>query len=191
VSDPGDRILTLPNALTLLRVVLLPVILWSILEQRFAWALWLLVAAGISDFLDGYLARLLQQASTFGLYLDPIADKLLLSSSFLVLSMADEQIPWLVTGLVLARDATIIITVVVLVVSTDLRKFPPSALGKWNTVMQLIAVYVVLGDIVYRWQILHWARNASMVLVTFLVIASGTQYAFLMLRRVVTETKKP
>jgi len=190
VPEPDDRILTLPNAFTFLRVVLLPVILWAILEQRFPLAFWLLLAGGVSDFLDGYLARLLKQTSNFGLYLDPIADKLLLSSSFLVLSMTDEQIPWMVTGLVLARDAAIIITVVVLVVATDLRKFPPSTLGKWNTVMQLIAVYVVLGDIVYRWQILHWARNASMVLVSFLVIASGTQYAFQMLKRVVVETKE-
>jgi len=190
VPEPDDRILTLPNAFTFLRVALLPVILWAILEQRFPLAFWLLLAGGVSDFLDGYLARLLKQTSTFGLYLDPIADKLLLSSSFLVLSMADEQIPWMVTGLVLARDAAIIITVVVLVVATDLRKFPPSTLGKWNTVMQLIAVYVVLGDIVYRWQILHWVRNASMVLVAALVIASGTQYSFQMLRRVVVETKK-
>lgn len=190
MPEPDDRILTLPNAFTFLRVVLLPVILWAILEQRFPLAFWLLLAGGVSDFLDGYLARLLKQTSNFGLYLDPIADKLLLSSSFLVLSMTDEQIPWMVTGLVLARDAAIIITVVVLVVATDLRKFPPSTLGKWNTVMQLIAVYVVLGDIVYRWQILHWARNASMVLVSFLVIASGTQYAFQMLKRVVVETKE-
>ena len=190
MPEHDDRILTLPNAFTFLRVALLPVILWAILEQRFALAFWLLLAGGVSDFLDGYLARLLKQTSTFGLYLDPIADKLLLSSSFLVLSMAEEQIPWMVTGLVLARDAAIIITVVVLVVSTNLRKFPPSALGKWNTLMQLIAIYVVLGDIVLRWQILHWARNASMVLVSALVIASGTQYSFQMLKRVVGETKK-
>ena len=190
MPEPNDRILTLPNAFTFLRVALLPVILWAILEQRFALAFWLLIAGGISDFLDGYLARLLKQTSTFGLYLDPIADKLLLSSSFLVLSMADEQIPWIVTGLVLARDAAIIITVVVLVLSTNLRKFPPSFLGKANTVMQLIAIYVVLGDIVLRWQVLHWARTACMFLVAGLVIASGTQYSFQMLRRVVVETKK-
>ena len=190
MPEQHDRILTLPNAFTFLRVALLPVILWAILEQRFALAFWLLLAGGVSDFLDGYLARLLKQTSTFGLYLDPIADKLLLSSSFLVLSMAEEQIPWMVTGLVLARDVAITITVVVLVVSTNLRKFPPSALGKWNTLMQLIAIYVVLGDIVLRWQILHWARNASMVLVAALVIASGTQYSFQMLKRVVGETKK-
>ncbi len=189
MPEPGDRILTLPNAFTFLRVALLPVILWAILEQRFALAFWLLIAGGISDFLDGYLARLLKQTSTLGLYLDPIADKLLLSSSFLVLSMADEQIPWIVTGLVLARDATIIITVVVLVLSTNLRKFPPSFLGKANTVMQLIGVYVVLGDIVLRWQVLHWARTACMFLVAAMVIASGTQYSFQMLKRVVVETK--
>src|SRR3989442_581369 len=138
----------------MLRVVLLPIILWSILQEHYGSALWMMVAAGLSDGLDGYLARRLHQRSTFGMYLDPIADKLLLSSSYLVLAMTD-QIPWLVTGLVLARDATIIITVVVLVQMTSLRKFPPSILGKLNTVVQLAAIYAVLADIVYRGWFLH------------------------------------
>ena len=189
MPEPGDRILTLPNAFTFLRVLLLPVSLWCILEQHFSWALGLLMIGGASDFLDGYLARKLNQTSNFGQYLDPIADKLLLSSSFLVLSLSEEQIPWVVTGLVLARDVAIIITAVVLVLSTNVRKFPPNQLGKWNTFVQLGAVYFVLLDIVYRWQILHWARTASMFLVAALVIASGTQYSLQMVRKVAGERK--
>src|SRR5205807_8339780 len=156
----------------MLRVVLLPIILWSILNERFNWALWMLIAAGISDGLDGYLARLLNQRSAFGMALDPIADKLLLSSSYLCLSMTDE-IPWLVTGLVLTRDLAIIITAVVLVLTTSLRKFPPNIIGKLNTLVQLLAVYAVLIDIVYRGWFWHGARLILVWATPALVFASG------------------
>lgn len=187
-KERSSRILTLPNAFTILRVVLLPVILWLMTEERFNWALALLVTAGISDGIDGFLARWLNQRTLLGMYLDPIADKLLLSSSFLALSMTG-QIPWIVTGLILARDATIIITVVVLVLTTPLRKFPPSILGKINTFVQLVALYVVMLDIVYRWPLFHWTRTALMFLVPALVIASAFHYSFQMLRKVTSEQK--
>ncbi len=188
-EERSNRILTVPNAFTMLRVVLLPVILWLMSEERFNWALTLLIVAGISDGLDGFFARWLNEKTLFGMYLDPIADKLLLSSSFLMLSVTG-QIPWLVTGLILARDATIIITVVVLVLTTTLRKFPPSFLGKLNTVVQLIALYVVMLDIVYRGQLLHWSREVLMFLVPALVIGSGVHYSFQMLRKVTVEQKE-
>lgn len=180
------KIATIPNAFTILRVLLLPAILWCFFEERFNWALWMMAVAGISDGLDGYLARKLHQRSAFGMYLDPIADKLLLSSCYIVLSATD-QIPWLVTGLVLARDAAIIITVVVLVLTTSLRKFPPSLIGKLNTVVQLAAIYAVLLDIVYRGWFLDHARMVLMWLAPALVIASGLQYSVQMIRKLSKE----
>jgi cardiolipin synthase len=184
----GRKILTVPNAFTMLRVVLLPIILWSILQERFNWALWMLVIAGISDGLDGYFARLLNQRSAFGMALDPIADKLLLSSSYLCLSMTDE-IPWLVTGLILTRDLAIIITVVVLVLTTSLRKFPPNIIGKLNTVVQLAAVYAVLVDIVYRGWFWHDVRLVLVWATPVLVFASGIQYSVQMIRKVTRERR--
>lgn len=117
------RILTIPNVLSLLRVCFIPLILLFIWERDLHWALILFVAAGISDGLDGTLARLLKQKTLFGMYLDPVADKLLLSSSFLVLAITGE-ISWLVTGMVLGRDVVLIIGVIVLLFSTDVRQFP-------------------------------------------------------------------
>jgi cardiolipin synthase len=145
-------------------------------------------AAGISDFLDGYLARRLKQRSRFGMFLDPIADKVLLSSCFLTLAMTD-QISWWVSGLVLARDAGIIITVVVLVLTTTMRQFPPSILGKLNTVVQLAAIYVVLLDIVYRGWFWHYSRAALMVLTPAMVVASTGQYAWRMIQKISRERK--
>jgi cardiolipin synthase len=172
----------------MLRVVLLPAILWSILNEHFNWALWMMVAAGVSDGIDGYLARLWNQRTTFGMYLDPIADKLLLSSSFLVLSMV-EEVPWLVTGMVLFRDVAITITVVVLVLTTSLRKFPPNMLGKTNTVVQLMAVYAVMLDLVYHGRFLHYGRLGLVWLTPGLVWASGLQYTYRMIRKVARERK--
>jgi cardiolipin synthase len=172
----------------MLRVVLLPAILWCILQERFNWALWMVGAAGISDFLDGYLARRWKQRTRFGMFLDPIADKVLLSSCYLTLAMT-EQIPWWVTGPVLARDAAIIITVVVLVLTTTMRQFPPSFIGKLNTAVQLLAIYVVLLDIVYRGWFLHYSRNVLMFLTPAMVIASSGQYAWRMIRKLSGERK--
>ena len=172
----------------MLRVVLLPAILWCILQERFNWALWMTGAAGISDFLDGYLARLWKQRTRFGMFLDPIADKVLLSSCFLTLAMTD-QISWWVSGLVLARDAGIIITVTVLVLTTTMRQFPPSIIGKLNTVVQLAAIYVVLLDIVYRGWFWHYSRSALMVLTPAMVVASTGQYAWRMIQKISGERK--
>jgi len=172
----------------MLRVVLLPAILWSILNDHFDWALWMMVAAGVSDGIDGYLARLWNQRTTFGMYLDPIADKLLLSSSFLALSMV-EEVSWWVTGMVLFRDVAITITVVTLVLTTSLRKFPPNMLGKANTVVQLMAVYAVMLDLVYPGRYLHGMRLGLVWLTPALVWASGLQYTFRMIRKVARERK--
>ncbi len=172
----------------MLRVVLLPAILWSILQERFNWALWMMGAAGISDFLDGYLARRWKQRTRFGMFLDPIADKVLLSTCYLTLAMTD-QISWWVSGLVLARDAAIIITVVVLVLTTTMRKFPPSMIGKLNTVVQLAAIYAVLLDIVYRGWFFHYFRNVLMYLTAAMVLASSGQYSWLLIRKLTGERK--
>src|SRR3954470_9093142 len=97
-----------PNQLTLLRLIIIPFIIINIVDERFGWALGLFVLAGISDALDGLLARLLKQKTLLGQYLDPIADKLLLSTLFPVLAF-EHRIPWYVTVLVFSRDIGILI----------------------------------------------------------------------------------
>src|SRR5881227_2233093 len=97
-----------PNQLTLLRLIIIPFIAIAVVDGRFGWALSLFVVAGISDGLDGYLARRLDQRTTLGQYLDPIADKLLLSTMFIVLAVA-HKLPWKLTILVFSRDLGILI----------------------------------------------------------------------------------
>ena len=120
-----SQIFTAPNQLTLLRMVFVPFIVIELVEGRYFWALVLFVIAGFSDGLDGLLARKLHQQTLLGQYLDPIADKLLLSTMFLVLSIL-HQIPWKFTVLVFSRDISILAASAVLFAIAGLRNFRPA-----------------------------------------------------------------
>src|SRR5438132_1414626 len=139
------RIWTVPNQITFLRLGFLPVFLMLIAYDRFRWALLVLVVSGLSDGFDGLLARSLNQRSALGAYLDPIADKLLLSSSFVLLAFK-KQLAWWLTILVFSRDVLILIVAVVILLVSGYRPFPPSIYGKLTTATEIILVFlVVLG----------------------------------------------
>jgi cardiolipin synthase len=138
-----SQLLTAPNQLTLLRMVFVPFIVINVVGHHYAWALGLFVAAGLSDGLDGLLARTLKQQTTLGQYLDPIADKLLMSTMFIVLSIF-QKIPWKFTVVVFSRDISILLASAVLYAIAGLRDFRPSIFGKANTLCQVAAVFFVL-----------------------------------------------
>lgn len=138
-----SQVLSFPNQLTLLRMVFLPFIVIKLVEGHYRSALILFVLAGLSDGLDGLLARTLKQQTMLGQYLDPIADKLLLSTVFLVLSIL-HKIPWKFTVLVFSRDISILAASAVLYAIAGLRDFSPSIFGKANTFAQVSAVFFVL-----------------------------------------------
>jgi cardiolipin synthase (CMP-forming) len=138
-----SQLLSAPNQLTLLRMMFLPFIVIKLVEGHYGWALTLFVVAGLSDGLDGLLARTLKQQTVLGQYLDPIADKLLLSTIFLVLSIL-HRIPWKFTVLVFSRDISILCASAVLYAIAGLRDFRPSIFGKANTFAQVAAVFFVL-----------------------------------------------
>ncbi len=138
-----SQILTAPNQLTLVRLAFLPFIIIEMFEGRYGWALLLFVLAGLSDGLDGLLARLLHQQTLLGQYLDPIADKMLLSTVFMVLSILG-KIPWKYTVMVFSRDVCIVLISGLLYTIVGLRDFRPSIFGKANTFAQLAAVFFVM-----------------------------------------------
>jgi cardiolipin synthase (CMP-forming) len=140
---------TAPNQITLLRLLFIPFVIIAVFDAHWRWALGLLMAAALSDALDGLLARTLHQQTLLGLYLDPIADKMLLSSLFLVLSFV-KKIPWRYTVAVFSRDVCIVMTAVVLYAAVGFRDFRPSIYGKINTACQIAAVwFVVLSQVVH------------------------------------------
>lgn len=167
-----------PNQLTLLRLVFIPFIVINVVGQNYGWALGLFIAAGLSDFLDGNLARLLKQRTLLGEYLDPIADKMLLSTMFLVLSIM-HKIPWKYTVLVFSRDVSILVTSAVLYITGALRDFRPSVLGKANTCAEISAVFFVLVHEVTSAPWVEIARRISLWTTLVLTIASGIHYVIL------------
>jgi cardiolipin synthase (CMP-forming) len=170
-----SQLLTAPNQLTLLRMMFLPFVVIKLVEGHYSLALTLFVLAGLSDGLDGLLARTLKQQTVLGQYLDPIADKLLLSTMFMVLSIL-HKIPWKFTVVVFSRDISILLASAVLYAIAGLRDFSPSIFGKANTFAQVAAVFFVLLLEVNRSRWVAIAR-LSFLRATFLfTIISGIHY---------------
>jgi cardiolipin synthase (CMP-forming) len=167
-----------PNQLTLARLIFVPFIIINVVYQHWTWALLLLVAAGISDGLDGYLARTLNQQTRLGQFLDPIADKLLLSSLFLVLSIVG-RIPWRYTILVFSRDLSIMLTSAVLYIAVGIRDFRPSVFGKINTAAQVATVFFVLLYQVNSAPWIYVARRAGLYATFAFTLFSGLHYIYL------------
>ena len=132
-----------PNLLTLARICLAPFLVAAILEKNFRLGFVLFVVAGLTDALDGGAARLLKQRTVLGAYLDPVADKLLLSTLFLVL-LHEGLMPTTVTVLVFGRDVGILLVSAILYAAVGRREFRPSIFGKANTAAQVSAVAAVL-----------------------------------------------
>jgi len=164
-----------PNLLTLLRLAFVPFAVIAVLDGHYGWALAIFVVAGISDGLDGLLARLLEQQTTLGQYLDPIADKLLLSTMFLVL-FATHKIPLTVTVLVFSRDILIVIICSLLYASGAMKTFRPSWLGKANTVAQILTVLLVLLHEINGNFWIAKARQLGFNVTVALTVLSGVHY---------------
>ncbi|HEY6337331.1 MAG TPA: CDP-alcohol phosphatidyltransferase family protein [Candidatus Sulfotelmatobacter sp.] len=177
-----SQIFTAPNQLTLLRMIFVPFIVIHLVEGRYLWALVVFIVAGFSDGLDGLLARTLHQQTLLGQYLDPIADKLLLSTMFLVLSIL-HKIPWKYTVLVFSRDISILAASAVLFAIAGLRDFRPSIFGKANTFSQIAAVFFVLLLEVRTMRWIWIARTVFLRATFFFTIISALHYVLLVQSR--------
>ncbi len=172
-----------PNLLTMLRLFTLPFLVIEILDAHWKLAFLLLWVAGISDGLDGLIARWLKQQTTLGQYLDPVADKALLSTLFLVLTHV-AVIPRYVTVLVFSRDLGILLISALLYVTNTLRDFRPSWLGKLNTLLQILGVLIVMTVQVIPGSGLAETKYVLLRAIAILAPISAAQYAWLVLRRV-------
>lgn len=141
--------LTVANQLTLLRMFLIPGLVLLVLYGLNGWALIVFIVAGITDALDGLLARRWSERTALGALLDPMADKLLLTSIFVVLTLTNLDLPnhlplWL-TVCVISRDVIIVVTVAIANLSVGRLSFPPSVLGKLATLVYILTAAVTLG----------------------------------------------
>ena len=176
ISVRWDRQLrSAPNQLTLLRLAAIPFIIIAILNGRWGWALALFLLAGVSDALDGLLARALQQRTMLGAYLDPIADKLLLSTLFLELAFV-HRIPWTVTIMVFSRDVIILVVCAALYTAANFRDFTPSIFGKMNTFAQIGTVFAILVSQVWSPPMITGAVWVGIRATVVLTTISGLHY---------------
>lgn len=172
-----------PNLLTFLRLCLVPFIVLLILQDNYRIAFGIFLLAGITDALDGYLARKLNQVTALGHYLDPVADKLLLSTLFLALHH-EGLISRAVTVLVFGRDLGIMTVSAILFATVGMRSFPPSILGKINTLVQIIAVTTVLLSRLYNPFAVGFLRTWSLRATVLFTVLSGFHYAWSVAGRV-------
>ena len=167
--------LNIPNSLTILRIILIPVFVGFLIYEHFDYALITLIIAAITDGLDGTIARLANQSTQFGAYLDPLADKLLLMSAFITLSILDLVSVWSVI-LVVSRDA-ILLTGALLAKLTDTQiDAVPTALGKATTVFQL--AYIILVVLLAARPPEVFALDPLLYLMSAFTVASGFHYLF-------------
>lgn len=194
----SSRILTVPNLLTVFRMVLIPVFVTLLFYQKFELALAVFVVAGVTDGLDGILARRFDQQSQLGTILDPIADKLMMVTAFIVLSMRSVfpqpipphlPVPFWVTVAVISRDVFIIVGAAAINIMTGFRGFRPSWLGKLNTTAQIVAITIIMFAASVPYYTGYYLPTVYAA-VFGLAVFSGLHYVFYV-SKLMNEDRKP
>lgn len=181
----SDKIITIPNLLTFVRMALIPVFASLLYYGKYEWALFTFFFAGVSDGIDGFVARRFNQSSSLGTILDPIADKLLMTTAFVVLTLphvlpADNKhfpVPFWVTASVIGRDILIVVVAMAIFIMTNFRGFVPSIWGKISTFVQISAVGIILIACVFP-QYSGWYLPPIYTLTAALAFISGVHYIF-------------
>lgn len=166
--------MNLPNIISLGRLLSVPVVIYLILNDFMTAAFWLFIAAGISDGLDGYLAKALGQSSALGAYLDPIADKVLLVGVYLTLGQAGHLPTWLVI-MVVFRDLIIVGGIILLHISNSGIRMRPLLISKVNTAAQIALIALVLVELGLEIEFGGFL-NVLIYVVGATTIASGASY---------------
>lgn len=178
---------SLPNLLSLLRMALIPLFIIAITRGAALEALLLFALAGVTDAFDGFIARFWNQQTALGAYLDPAADKLLLTSAYVTLTIEAFNpaltIPLWVTILVIARDVLIVVAAFSLSMAVGIKSFPPALISKLTTATQVAAVVLVLVHLVWPGEPLRTVASVVIYLVAALTVASGLNYIRLLNRR--------
>lgn len=167
--------MTLPNLITTLRIILTPVFIIYLITDRLNLAFVVFTICSITDGVDGLFARSFNQKSTLGTYLDPIADKMLLISSYVVLAVIGLIPSWL-TVLVISRDILIMLGVLILFINHIEVKINPSILSKINTTFQFITVVMILSSKIIRFPHIDGIYTLFFYITAIFTISSGLHY---------------
>ena len=165
--------MNLPNILTLIRILLIPLFVILIINKSFGWALVIFAIAGITDGIDGLIARITRQRTELGAYLDPIADKLLLSSAFITLAIIELLPSWLAV-IVITRDVIISLGVLVMILTDNRPKMQPSFVSKVTTAFQIATILLML--MVEHGTLFRYLSTIAIYGTTLFTIVSGSHY---------------
>jgi cardiolipin synthase (CMP-forming) len=167
--------MSIPNIITLIRIVLIPWFAILLINGSFNQALWVFAGAAVSDGLDGLIARWFSQKTLLGSFLDPIADKLLLSTAYVALAVLKEIPVWL-SVIVISRDVVIVLGVSILFITQVRFEIKPTAISKMTTIFQLLLVLMILssGYIYYS----DWLRQGLVLATLIFTILSGLHYIY-------------
>ncbi len=177
-----SRVLTPANQITILRLVFIPIFAILVIERDYGWALATLTAAAISDVVDGAVARFFHQESPLGVALDPIADKILMTTAYLVLAFRD-VFPWWLTITVISRDVAIIVTAALISLVAGYRPFRPTLLGKISTAIQVATVFVAVAFQAGISLVTPLLMRACIYLAAAFTVASGVHYLLVVRQR--------
>ncbi len=166
----------IPNLLTLARIGLVPWLVVLLQDQQYGWSLAVFLLAGFSDALDGYLAKRFDAVTYLGSILDPIADKVLLVTSYIMLTVM-QVVPFWLTVVVVFRDLVIIGGNLLMVMFFSTMEMKPLAVSKVNTVMQIFYIFIVLAALSFGWQYPGFvAVIGGLVAITSVVSGLGYVY---------------
>lgn len=166
--------MTIPNLISIFRLLIVPLIVWLLSIQEFSIAFWLFLAAGISDGVDGFIAKKFNQTSDLGAHLDPIADKVMLVAVILTLGIQGLLPIWLVI-LAISRDILIVGAVILTWIINEPIPMKPLLVSKANTVAQIALVCVVMGAMAFELS-LGASLNILIALVAGLTVISTIAY---------------
>lgn len=191
----ASNILTVPNLLTFLRMALIPAFAILLFYNHSAYALLIFFVAGVSDGVDGFVARRFNQQSELGTILDPIADKLLMTTAFVILTLPKAfeptrhlPVPFWVTASVIGRDVLITASAIAIFIITDFRGFKPSWLGKLSTLVQVSAVILILLAAIFPQ--FNFYLPTVYTSVVAVAVFSGVHYIFHVARLMNEDQKK-
>ncbi len=166
----------IPNVLTVFRILITPLFVILLIRGEYGYALFVFALAGVSDGLDGFIARVYNQRSDLGALLDPIADKLLLTAAFISLGVLRDIPGWLMV-VVISRDVVIVTGIAVLAFAGIEFEIRPTLISKWTTVTQILTVVVTLLEALVP-QVAPVQQALCWVTVT-MTVASGLHYTYI------------
>jgi cardiolipin synthase (CMP-forming) len=172
--------MTIPNIITVFRLILVPIVIVMILQEEWGWAFALFAIAGISDGLDGYIARQFDMRSEFGAVIDPLADKALLVSIYITLAVVEVIPSWLAI-VVVSRDIMIVMAFMVSWMMAQPMAVKPLFVSKVNTALQIAFAAFVLGGLAFAFD-LSWFIDLFTILIVLLTIVTAGAYLVRWLR---------